>query len=56
MKTAPQLQAFILKLAEKHGVVIQQPGAYLRLELDGDYLVLEHLGGSRIAIAHQLYN
>jgi hypothetical protein len=55
MKTAPQLQEFILQLAEKHGMVIHQPGAYLRLDLDGDSLVLEHLGASRIAIAHQLY-
>ncbi len=59
MKTAPKLQAFILQLAEKHGVAIQQPGAHLRLELDAGApwarLIIEHLGASRIAIAHQLH-
>lgn len=55
MKTTPQLQAFILQLAERHGVAIRQPGAYLRLEMADELLVLEHLGASRIAIVYQIY-
>jgi hypothetical protein len=55
MKTAPKLQAFIRQLAEKHGVAIRQPGAYLCLELKGDLLVLEQLGPGRIAIVYQIH-
>lgn len=55
MKTAPKLQEFVAKLAAKHGVDLQQTGAYLRLDLTEVRLVIENIGAYRISVACQLY-
>ncbi len=53
MKAAPKLQRIITQLAQKHGVDLDNPGAYLRLELPGyGQLVIESIGAHRISIAN----
>ena len=55
MKSVPTLQQFIVQLSNRYGVAIDQTGAYLRLDLADERLVLENLGAERIRIACQLY-
>lgn len=59
MKSSPNLQQFVLQLVTKHGIAIDQTGAYLRLDLaDGSpglRLILENIGASRIALSAQIH-
>jgi len=55
MKTAPALQEIVTQLAEKHGVDLNRPGAYLRLELPGHgQLVIQNIGAERISVTNYL--
>ena len=51
MKSAPKFQQLIEDIAAKHGLKLHQTGAYLRLNLDGERLVIENIGGNRLSIA-----
>lgn len=55
MKPAPTLQEFVLKLAATHSVDLTQTGAYLRLDLAEERLIIENIGAYRISLACQLY-
>lgn len=55
MKTAPKLQEFVVQLAARHGVDLRQTGAYLRLDLSEERLIIENIGAYRISLACQLY-
>ncbi|MBW7886307.1 MAG: hypothetical protein H3C34_27510 [Caldilineaceae bacterium] len=53
MQEAPKLQAIVRKLAERHGVDLDRPGAYLRLDLAGHgQLVIENIGARRISVVN----
>lgn len=53
MRTAPQLKQLIEQIAQKHAFNLYRTGAYLRLDLHGDRLIIENIGASRIPIAYQ---
>ena len=55
MKTAPKLKQLIEKIAQKHAFDLHQTGAFLRLDLREDRLIIENIGASRISIAYQLF-
>jgi hypothetical protein len=53
MHAAPTLRAIITKLADKHAMNLDEPGAYLRLSLPWHgQLVIENIGANRISIAN----
>ncbi|KKM14178.1 hypothetical protein LCGC14_1708740 [marine sediment metagenome] len=59
MKTAPELQHIVEQIAQKHGLDLDRPGAYLRLQLEGHgQLVIENLGagalGARISVTNYI--
>ena len=55
MKSAPELQRVVTQLALAHGVPLDRPGAYLRLEQAGHgQLVIEHIGGDRISVTNYI--
>ena len=54
MKSAPKFQQLIEDIAAKHDFNLHRTGAYLRLNLDGERLVIENIGGNRLSIAYQL--
>lgn len=55
MNTTPKLKQLIEEVAQKHNFDLYQFGAYLRLDLDGERLIIENLGARRISIAYQLF-
>ena len=55
MKTAPQLKQLIAQIAQKHAFGLDQTGAYLRLDLREERLIIENIGALRISIAYQLF-
>lgn len=55
MHTAPEFKRLIEQIAQKHACDLYRTGAYLRLELNGDRLIIENIGASRISIAYQLF-
>jgi hypothetical protein len=55
MNTTPKLKQFIEQVAQKQLFDLYQFGAYLRLDLDGERLIIENLGARRISIAYQLW-
>ena len=55
MNTVPKFKQLIEEVAQKHDFDLYQFGAYLRLELDGDRLIIENIGARRISIAYQLF-
>ncbi len=59
MKTATELQRIVQQIAQKHGLDLDRPGAYLRLQLEGHgQLVIQNLGagalGARISITNYI--
>ena len=51
MKPSPTMQQIVQHLEERHGVVLVQVGAFLRLDLpEQDSLVIDHIGTSQIAV------
>lgn len=59
MKTAPKLQEIVTRIADRHGVDVDQPGAYLRLEQEAyGNLVIENIGGgphwARISVTNYI--
>ena len=53
MKTSPTLKQLIEQIAQKHALDLEETGAYLRLDLNGDRLIIENIGANRISIAYQ---
>ncbi len=55
MKTAPRLQAIVTQIAQKQGLDLDQPGAYVRLELAGNgQLVIENIGANRVSVTNYI--
>ena len=53
MKTSQKMQAVITKLAEKHGLDLAAPQAYLRLDMAGFMrLVIMKIGKNQVRIGH----
>jgi len=53
MYAAPTLRAIVTRLANKHALNLDEPGAYLRLSLPWHgQLVIENIGANRISIAN----
>ena len=53
MYAAPTLRAIVTRLANKHALNLDEPGAYLRLDLPWHgQLVIENIGANRISIAN----
>lgn len=55
MRAAPNFRNAVMSLADKHGVDLDLPGAYLRLEQETyGNLVIENIGGSRISVTNYI--
>lgn len=55
MQATPKLQEIVTQIAEKHGVDLDKPGAYLRLEMPGHgQLVIQNIGAERISVTNYL--
>ena len=54
MHTVPKLKQLIEQIAKKHAFDLSPTGAYLRLDLQEERLIVENIGANRISIAYQL--
>jgi hypothetical protein len=53
MKTSKKMQEVIAQLARRHGLDLTQPGAGLRLDMQGfDRLMIEGVGENLVSVAH----
>ena len=56
MDAVPKLKQLIEEVAQKHDFDLYQTGAYLRLDLERNRLIIENIGARRISIAYQLFH
>lgn len=55
MKTSPQLQSIVTQIAQRYGMELDRPGAYLRLTLPGNgQLVIENIGAYRVSVTNYI--
>lgn len=55
MKTVTALRRVIEEIAQKYGIDLDKPGAYLRLELPGNgQLVIENIGAQRVSVTNYI--
>ena len=54
-EAAPKLQKIVSQIAAKHGLDLEKPGAYLRLQMAGHgQLVIQNIGGRHVSITHYI--